>query len=71
MRVPGPAASIIKPMIERASTVAPSLVTVTSASKVAASLTNLADALACRPRSFAISTDVSAAMSPYFSPDNT
>src|SRR5580658_10755940 len=60
--LPGPAASIISPMIERASTVAPSLETVTSASKVAASLTNLAEARACRPRSLVISTGASALM---------
>src|SRR5277367_4807460 len=53
---PGPAASIISPMIERASTVWPSRVTVTSASKLPASLTNLAEARACSPRSLTIST---------------
>ena len=53
---PRPAASIIRPMIERASTVWPSRVTVTSASKPPASFTNLADARACRPRSLVIST---------------
>src|SRR5580698_6773612 len=64
--LPGPAASIISPMIERASTVAPSLATVTSASKVAASLTNLAEARACRPRSLVISTEVSAVIEALF-----
>src|SRR4051812_1805134 len=59
---PIPAASIIRPMIERASTVVPSRVTVTSASKPAASLTNLAEARACRPRSLTISTTLVTAM---------
>ncbi len=52
----GPAASIIRPMIERASTLWPSRATLTSASNSAASLTNLAEARACSPRSLMIST---------------
>src|SRR5579859_7878397 len=56
MQQPGPAASIIRPMIERASTVWPSLETRTSASKPEAVFTNLAEARACRPRLLTIST---------------
>ena len=50
MAVPGPAASIISPMIERPETVVPFLRTVTSASNCHASLTNRAAARAWRPR---------------------
>src|SRR3712207_2325146 len=57
MAQPGPAASIISPMIDCASTVWPSLLTVTSASYCAASFTNLAEARACRPRALHTSTD--------------
>jgi hypothetical protein len=46
---PGPAASIISPMIEVPPTEWPSRVTVIAASKVSASFTNLADARACKP----------------------
>src|ERR1700692_1099466 len=56
MQQPGRAASIIRPMIERASTVWPSLETRTSASKPEAVFTNLAEARACRPRLLMIST---------------
>src|SRR5438552_6555741 len=47
---PGPAASIISPMIERPETLMSPLRTVTSASNRSASLTNFAAARACRPR---------------------
>jgi hypothetical protein len=70
MLQPGEAASIIRPMIDRASTVWPSLETRTSASKVPASFTNLADARACKPRLFTISTVRQASLS-YFSPART
>src|SRR5690606_10164562 len=56
MGQPWLAESISRPMIERASTLWPSRLTVTSDSKLEASLTNLAEARACRPRALQIST---------------
>ena len=50
IEVPMAAPSIIRPMIEVAGTDMPSRLTVMSASKPSAHLTNLAEARACRPR---------------------
>src|ERR1700694_1640910 len=50
MDVPGPADSIISPMIEVPPTVSLPFVTQTSALKRSTICTNLADARACRPR---------------------
>jgi hypothetical protein len=57
-------------MMERASTIWPSFLTLTSASKVAASLTNFAEARACSPRLLTISTVRLVSLS-YFSPART
>src|ERR1700709_509645 len=50
MVVPGPAESIIRPMIEVPPTVSPPRVTRISASNCSTILTNFAEARACRPR---------------------
>src|ERR1700679_2030934 len=47
--LPNAAASIIRPMMERASTVCPSFVTVISEEKRAAASTSFAEARACNP----------------------
>src|SRR4029453_3854979 len=55
--VPGPAASIIRPIMDVPSTVWPSRMTRTCASKVSAHLTNLAEARACIPLRLQMVTD--------------
>src|SRR5690242_16868761 len=62
--VPGPAASIIRPMIDVAPTVSLTRVTVTEDLYFSAICTNLAEARACRPFLLTISTTRVMASSP-------